>query len=291
MYEDIIKCKSSLYKYCILSNSLFLTILKTRTSSALLYLFSIYYLIGNYEIFHNNSSCEVVLKNHIKNKKNKFKWLYIYILPCILTHVTYYHIRYFSKMMMQEISMNLVNKITIKYPKNFSFPLKYGLCMNHSKDPYSLDHTLLFYGIPTSHTPYILERKNPKSTMTKIRNICQFYESIIVLKDNKEYNKISLEQGKKRFQFDPNPSVFVFFPEGTTKKNDLIPFREGGFRFCADAICPIVLMCIILTSEYEVILEIVDVLTDDNVNQLKLKSETKITKCFKKYQKKYTVIN
>jgi hypothetical protein len=289
MYRDIVKCKTSLYQYTILSNALFFTILKAKTSHTLLYLFSIYYLVGNYEIF--NKTSEVILKNHIKIKENKFKWLYIYMLPCILSHVTYYHIRYFSKMIMQEISMNLVNKITIKYPENFSFPSKYGLCMNHSKDPYSLDHALLFYGIPTSHTPYILERKNPKSTMTKIRNICRFYESIIVVKDDKEYNKKSLEQGKTRFQLDPNPSAFVFFPEGTTKKNEIIPFREGGFRFCVDTMCPIVLMCIILTSEYEVILDIVGILTDSNTDQLKLNSETKLTNCFKNYQKKYNVIN
>jgi len=306
MYEDILKCKTSLYQYTLLSNALFFTLLRTKTPQLILFLCYIYYLVGNYEIFQNKINNEVILRNHFKFKKESFKsstslfksrikWIYLSFLPCFISQLSYYSVPYFSKMIMQEISISLVNSITIKLPKDFRFPNQYGLCSYHSKNPYNIDYGFLFFGISSSHKPFILERVNP---FTKIKTYTDLYYSIpVIVKDKKgnkdekertkQENKKALDIAKQEFKRYSH-STFVFFPEGTNHKEGLGTFYEGGFTFCKDLDIPIIPMLIMMTENYNVYIELLDI-QKSNTNKDVIYS--KMNNLYKEYKKNYTIIN
>lgn len=303
MYEDLSKCKTSLYQYTLLSNALFFTLFRSKSSQTILFLCIIYYLIGNYEIFQNKINNEVILRNHFKFKtesfsssvnlfKKRIKWIYLTFIPCFISQLTYYSISYFSKMIMQEISISLVNSITIKIPKDFIFPKQYGLCSYHSKNPYNIDYGMLFFGIPSSHKVFILERKNP---FAKIKNVIDLYYSVpVIVKDKKgkkeekertkQENKQILDTAKQEFKRYSH-STFVFFPEGTNNKEGLGTFYEGGFNFCKELDIPILPMMIMMTENYDVYIEILEIENDKEVIY------SKMNNLYKEYKKNYTIIN
>jgi hypothetical protein len=306
MYEDILRCKTNLYQYTLLSNALFFSLFRFKSSQIILFLYSIYYLIGNYEIFQNKINHEVILRNHFKFKKetfkssislfkNRIKWIYICFLPCLIFQLSYYSVPYFSKIIMQEISISLVNSITIKLPKEFKFPNQYGLCSYHSKNPYNIDYGLLFFGISTEHKPFILERVN---LFTKIKTYTNMYYSIpVIVKDKKgskeeqekikQENKKILDIAKQEFKRYSH-STFVFFPEGTNNKEGLGTFYEGGFTFCKDLNIPIIPMIIMMTETYDVYIEILDIQKSNSSKDL---IYSKMNKLYKEYKKKYNIIN